>query len=110
MTYRPEQRPTPFDTSHHTGLRFGNNFGQSNDIHGRVERREGFGTVSGWSREIATCDGHTCSLNRWGDVFDRFDNELFYVGRAYGDRDAVSRWKNYLMSIGVHTELVTPDV
>lgn len=96
---------SPFDVSHHVGFSgAGSTFGTSAEVHGRTSRRVGFGDVGPWERRLAECHGHVCMVNRNADVFDLVDGVRVYVGHAFSDRDAISRWKNFLMPLGVRTE------
>lgn len=79
-------------------------FGQSDKIHGRTEQRRGYGEVKPWSVDVAECDWHVLSLNRQNEAYDRFNGSYAYIGKCKGQKDAYSRWVNYLMSIGVHAE------
>lgn len=79
-------------------------FGQQSLIHGHVEPREGYGNVSPWSVDIAECDYHVCSMNKMGEVFDRFNGVYSYVCKARSRDEAFSRWKGFVLGIGVHAE------
>lgn len=58
-----------------------------------------------WSRVLATCHGHELRINRNMEFYDRFPpHGGAYLGRARSDEDAVSRWKNHLLSMGVRVE------
>lgn len=72
--------------------------------HGKVEHKPITGTHP-WSRLLATCDEHECTITWRGDVYDHVAvHGSFHVGKARSDAEAVSLWKNHLISIGVHAE------
>ena len=98
--------PSPFDLTHHLrGLAVPGMFAQRSETHGAAEK-SGPTNVGNWSRNIAECDYHVCHVNRVREVYDSFGGQYHYVGKCKSDKDAISKWKNYLLSSGVHHENV----
>ena len=73
-------------------------------VHGHTVPRDGFGEVKPWAVNLAECDYHVCSRNRRGEVWDKFSGYLTYCGKSQSEAEAISIWKDYLLSIGVHAE------
>lgn len=105
MSHVRENGLSPFDVSHHVNLAVaGATYGRNSEVHRHVKPREGFGDVKPWSVDIAECDWHVLSFNRQMEAYDRFNGSYAYIGKCKGQKDAYSRWVNYLLSIGVHAE------
>ena len=105
MSHDREVGLSPFDVSHHVNLAVaGATYGHNAEVHRRVKPREGYGEVKPWSVDVAECDWHVLSLNRQSEAYDRFNGSYTYIGKCKSQKDAYSRWVNYLLSIGVHAE------
>lgn len=105
MSHDRDARLSPFDVSHRVNLSVaGATYGRNSEVHRRVKPREGYGEVKPWSVDVAECDWHVLSLNRQNEAYDRFNGSYAYIGKCKGQKDAYSRWVNYLLSIGVHAE------
>lgn len=95
---------SPFDLTHHLrGFASPGMFALRSETHGAADI-SGPTNVGNWSRDIAECDYHVCHVNRVREVYDSFGGQFHYVGKCRSDKDAISKWKNYLLSSGVHHE------
>ena len=98
--------PSPFDITHPLrGFASPGMFAQRSETHGAADI-SGPTNVGRWARDIAECDYHVCHVNRTREVYDSFGGQFHYVGKCKSDKDAISKWKNYLLSSGVHHENV----
>ena len=93
-----------FDTGHRINLAHSATFGNTDFFHKKHDRRKQFKNVSNYERIIAECDYHVCVWTRSGTVWDLFCERETMCGNATTADGAFARWKNHLISIGVHAE------
>lgn len=85
---------------------WGNNW-LSNNVHGRVDPTPP-SNPHPWNREVGHCGDHRLQVNWRMEFWDVVPvHGAVYLGRARSSRDAFSRWRNYLMTIGERAEEAT---
>lgn len=58
-----------------------------------------------WNRTVARCGNHVLHVNWRFEFYDEVPvHGASYLGRATSERDAINKWKNYLMQLGVRWE------
>ena len=58
-----------------------------------------------WNRLVATCHDHRLQVNWRMEFWDVVPvHGACYLGKARSTREAISKWKNHLISIGVRAE------
>lgn len=105
MTRAKPQSLPEYAFAHHVGVGNGSyTYGTQSDVHKAYDRGRDTSAPHAWNETIARCGEHVCLFNRSREFYDRIGNEYFFLGRAASKADAISRWKNHLMSVGARPE------